>query len=102
MPTVSFVNGNVSGVRGETLSYKGALTGALPAGTNTIAWNFGDGSPPLTMSATGNWQDQQHVFTSAGSYSVSLTFIAADGRTTSAELPMTITASGAGLRVCTS
>lgn len=85
------VAGSHDGVRGETLTFLGQLTGALPAGVNSITWNFGDGTTPVTVPTTAAWQNQTHVFTEVGDYVVTLRLQLADGRTVTRELPVEIT-----------
>ncbi|WP_261365085.1 PKD domain-containing protein [Anatilimnocola floriformis] len=91
LPVIAFTAGSHCGVRGETLQFAASATGGtLPAGANTITWNFGDGSPPLTLPVASAWQNQAHLFSVAGEYTVTVTLNAGDGRTVSAEYDVTI------------
>jgi hypothetical protein len=85
------VAGSQDGVRGETLRFLGGISGALPAGVNTVTWNFGDGSTPITLPTTVAWQNQSHIFTEVGDYVVTLRLQLADGRSVTQELPVEVT-----------
>ncbi|WP_254512620.1 PKD domain-containing protein [Anatilimnocola floriformis] len=90
LPTL-VINGNQAGVRGETLKFEGGIIGALPAGVNTITWNFGDGSTPIEVPITGAWQNQSHIFTDVGDYKVTMRLQLADGRSVTQQMPVEVT-----------
>ena len=59
---------------GDTVSFAGSFTDPGIVDTHTIAWDFGDGSPPVNGTLTPN-----HTYANNGVYSVTLTVTDDDG-----------------------
>lgn len=83
-------SGPATGVQGEPLNFAASIGGANLVGNHSVTWNFGDGSSPIGYAITGAWPTQTHVYTTPGSYTVTVYLLLSDGRFTSATLPVTI------------
>lgn len=84
------VQGPPGGVAGEPLSFQASLGGVSLPGNHSVVWNFGDGTSPIGLAISSNWQNQTHVFTAPGTYNVTARLQLSDGRTSLATWPVTI------------
>ncbi len=66
-PSAAFSSSSIQSCPGETISFRDNSFGPLPLAT--WRWDFGDGSP------LGTAQNPSHVYTTAGSYTVTLTIM---------------------------
>jgi PKD repeat protein len=76
---------NVSAKAGEPVAFSGAFTDINPTDTHTLAWDFGDGSPPVTDTLTPT-----HTYVSAGVYTATLSVTDSTGFVISDPLQITI------------
>jgi PKD repeat protein len=83
-PTVS-IGGPYSSVTGAAISFTGS--GSVPdsGDTLTYSWNFGDNT-------TSTLQNPTHIYTTAGTYTVSLTIADQEGASTTSTTTATVTA----------
>ena len=82
-PVVSFTHNNASGCAPHTVQFASTVTPGV-AGTVTYYWDFGDGNHASTPNPS-------HSYTTAGTYSVSVTAINSKGCSTIVTLPNTVT-----------
>src|SRR5207247_2489524 len=68
-------------VRGQTLTFSSAFTDVGTLDTHLVTWNFGDGTGDFgpTGASPGATVSTSHLFTAAGTYTVSLTVQDDDG-----------------------
>ncbi|MCI4336128.1 MAG: PKD domain-containing protein [Thermoplasmata archaeon] len=69
-------------VPGASVSFSAGITGGL--GPFNVTWQFGDGSAPVSGATVS------HTFSTAGTYSVSLTVTDSVAQTLTAEVPVTV------------
>jgi uncharacterized delta-60 repeat protein len=70
----SVVKAQAGGVRGQRLDFTAAFTDAGVEDTHTVTWDFGDGSPAVTLAASDAAAlRQSHAFASEGSHTVTVT-----------------------------
>jgi PKD repeat protein/disulfide oxidoreductase YuzD len=70
---------------GQTIAFNGTYTDPGILDTQTITWNFGDGTAPITGTLTPT-----HIYADNGTYTVSLTVTDNDGAVTTDNLIVTI------------
>lgn len=87
--TASFVSSNTGGDAPQTISFDASASTSSDGGTLSYSWDFGDNS-----SATG--VIASHEYTSAGSYTVTLTVSSASGSSDTATAAILITEPGNG------
>lgn len=90
-PALSITGLNVSGTRspGSTLTFTAtvsAASGSVPSPL-TFKWDFGNGSEIVTSPSP---QSINHVYGSAGTYKVTVTVTAADGRTATNDISVKV------------
>ncbi|MBX7051261.1 MAG: PKD domain-containing protein [Flavobacteriales bacterium] len=73
-PVPACVNSTVTFINNSTAGYNSSC-----AQTGTYTWNFGDGSPSVTVATLSN---QTHVYTTPGTYTVTMTATNACGNST--------------------
>ena len=91
VPPTLTANAPPSGIQGQTLDFAAGATDSnslVAAAGFTFSWTFGDGT-------TGSGADVTHVYSTEGTYNVSVTVTAADGGTASWSSTATIAYSGA-------
>ncbi|MFY9310947.1 MAG: PKD domain-containing protein [Bacteroidia bacterium] len=84
-PTAAFSTNTDSICEGESITVTNLSTGS----PNQFIWDFGDGTPPLTV---GNMNPQTHTYSTAGNYTISLiaNIAGASGCTSSASKQITV------------
>ncbi|MDH3646052.1 MAG: PKD domain-containing protein [Gammaproteobacteria bacterium] len=82
-PPVADPNGPYSGLVGDSIAFDGSGSSDPDGNIVTYAWDFGDGS-------SGSGQNPTHSYSSAGTFSVTLTVTDNDGLTGSASTAATI------------
>jgi uncharacterized delta-60 repeat protein len=82
-PTVAAITAPAADVRYETATFASSFTDPGPLDTHTVAWNFGDTSTSTSSLAAGvtGAVTSSHVYTVAGTYTVTLTITDKDGGT---------------------
>ncbi len=81
-PSVSAITAPAKDVRYETANFSASFTDPGTLDTHTVTWNFGDGSTPTTTSLAAGVTgavSSSHVYTVAGTYTVTLTVTDKDG-----------------------
>jgi gliding motility-associated-like protein len=73
-PVPACVNSTVTFINNSTAGYNSSC-----AQSGTYTWNFGDGTPPVTVATLSN---QTHVYTTPGTYTVTMTATNACGNST--------------------
>jgi len=85
LPPVATTNGPYEGKVGQTIVFNGSKSYDLDGMIVNYTWDFGDGTP------LGYGVEVSHVYTTAGTYTVTLTVIDDDNATNSSSTTATIT-----------
>ena len=74
----------------EALTFEGSYSDPNSPDSHTATWDFGDGTPPVTVPAPSTSFQATHVYTNAGMYTVRLKVADDDGMTDETSYPVTI------------
>ncbi len=91
-PTAS-VSSVPQAIRGRTVTFGGSFTDPGTADTQTVVWNFGDGSAPVTFNGTdAGALAPTHAYANAGTYTATMTVTDKDGGVGTASTPVNVAA----------
>jgi len=88
-PTVAITATPANPQPNQAVSFTATVTqGTTGATTTSVAWDFGDGTPPLNLS--GNSLTAVHIYSTAGIFTVTAIVTDSTGATGSSQLPIVV------------
>jgi len=88
-PTVSITATPANPQPGQAVTLTAAVTqGTTGATTQSVSWDFGDGSPPFTL--PGNSLSASHIYNNSGIFIVTATVTDSTGATGTSSLPVVV------------